>query len=138
MGADPKLMVETYLTFLSKEGSRYPRARTILSGSRPEYWTGLLSSRPDGKNGPTLPIIHVYYIIVHVHPRKTGPWPWVSARAYGACPLGKTGPRSALYSYSYTTPPIMHDTAPRHTEHIITDRERLYAGAAGTYLAVDT
>jgi len=49
--------------------------------SEKNYSTGLLSSRPEGKNGLTLHIIHVYYIIVHVHPRKTGPWPRVSARA---------------------------------------------------------
>ena len=48
---------------LSEEGSRYPRARTIHQWEPTlilAFW--LLRSRPDGKNGPTLLLIHVYYI----------------------------------------------------------------------------
>ena len=62
------LMVKTYLTFL--EGSRYPCAQTCGSSVEADPDTGILvlCSRPDGKNGPILPLIHVYYTIVHESP----------------------------------------------------------------------
>ena len=53
---------------MSLEGPRYPRAQTIPQWKPTlilAYAFWLLCSRPDGKNGPTLLLIHVYYIKVH-------------------------------------------------------------------------